>query len=111
MYIYISVADDEGQFLRPASVEVKNASIYGFSKDGMVLDIKHLDGEDERCTIPFEAYGEMTWGKFTGVYRIMFQDTYPPVDILTKDEFRKYVGYIGARLNAQGHFGIEAETL
>ena len=102
MFLNISRADNEGQFIEPLVLEVKTFYIHGFTDGGMIFDVTHADGEKERLVLKGgeKPWSPMSIGKLENVNSLTIIEWGPAV---TKDQFREIVGK-GKTLTPGGYY-------
>lgn len=91
MFVQLSIGDENNRILDPIAVEVKSFAIYGFTKDGVFVDVTHMDGEKERLTLASDLrpFAPMHLNGFENHgLRIV---NYPSGALLSKAEWRNRV--------------------
>lgn len=107
-YVKFAVCDKRGQYQKPISIKVKMVRWHGMTEKGMLWDITHDDGTDERICISAEQYGDFKLGKSDEIVVdiTIVSWAYP---LHTKDEFHARVGK-GMFMHPQrGHFVEEKD--
>ena len=108
VWLSLALCDGEGQFKNGFALEAKSLSLHGLSGKDIVLDVVHLDGEQERMT--FKAVeGRADW---TIAFRLgdlpdyvagmRMTGEFPANMPISKEEFRRRCG-IGRILNEARH--------
>jgi hypothetical protein len=104
MWVRFSTSTEDGQMEHGFALEVLYLNLYGMNNEGMLFDIKHLDGELERLTLSSKPYGDFTVGKRERIMSICMTGGYPAVDPITKAEFRERIGIGKLYDPVRGHF-------
>ena len=106
MYLGFSTCDAEGQIENGFALEVKHFNIHGFTDNGLLFDITHMDGEKERLLLESgSGYCDlMTVGKRERIMHVYIVDGYPAVMPITKASFRMRIGTCKIYDPKVGHF-------
>ena len=102
MFIYFLPYTGEGQYAPSFALEVKSVNFHGATNDGWLIDLDHIDDEQERILVCAKPYGNFEVGEHKRISSFSIVE-YPATRIITKLEFHELCGK-GRFLNAQGHF-------
>jgi hypothetical protein len=107
IYVKFLTADNEGQFTKGFSLAVKSVYWHGLTSDGMLWDLTHDDGTQERILVRAAPYGDFNVGRcperIMGIQIVIWDQ------VITKEQYHERVGK-GLFLHPKrGHFVDESE--
>ncbi len=109
LWLALSLCDDTGQSVPGIAIELLAFSVHGLHGRDIIVDLTHLDQEEERITLrAVPGYADITAFFRLGtldafVAGFALSGAYPPVYVLDKQAFRARCG-VGRLLNSLGHF-------